>query len=69
MKAKRSKKVFAVCRQVNPEEVTRLGRKQPNWNLTFFAACSTMDIAQRQVDKLTARFGPTFIIIDAPLDP
>ena len=35
----------------------------------FFAACSTMDIAQRQCDKLTKKFGPTFIIVEAPLDP
>ena len=63
------KKLFVVCRYVPEKEVTALGRKQPNWNLTFFAVCSTMDIAQRQCDKLTARFGPTFIIIDAPLDP
>jgi 2-methylisocitrate lyase-like PEP mutase family enzyme len=35
----------------------------------FFAVCTTMDRAQRMVDKLTAKFGPTFIIVDAPLDP
>ena len=53
----KQKKLFACCRWTK--------RNQP----VFYAICSTMDIAMRQVDKLTARFGPTFIIIDAPLDP
>ena len=56
-KAPKQKKVFACCRWSK--------RSQP----IFYAVCSTMDIAMRQVDKLTARFGPTFVIIDAPLDP
>lgn len=56
-KAPKQKKVFACCRWTK--------RNQP----VFYAVCSTMDRAQRQVDKLTARFGPTFLIIDAPLDP
>ena len=69
MRTPKQKKVFVVCRQVNPTEATCTGRVQPNWNITFFAVCSTYDQAERQVDKLTKRFGPTFIIIDAPLDP
>lgn len=53
---KGQKKLFVVC---------KFRRNTP----IFYAVCSTMDIAMRQVDKLTMRFGPTFIIIDAPLDP
>lgn len=56
-KPRKQKKVFACCRWTKGN--------QP----VFYAICSTMDIAQRQVDKLTMRFGPTFLIIDAPLDP
>lgn len=35
----------------------------------FYAVCSTMDRAQRIVDNLTKRYGPTFLIIEAPFDP
>lgn len=35
----------------------------------FFVACSTMDKAQAAVDELTKEHGPTFIIVEAPLDP
>ena len=35
----------------------------------FQAVCSTMDRAQRKVDDLTKEFGPTFLIIEAVLDP
>ena len=54
-------KLFIVC---------RFWLKSKNHPIQeFFAACSTMDIAQRVCDKLTAKFGPTFLIIEAPLDP
>ena len=58
--AAEEKKLFAVCRCI------KRGKKSIP---VFYAICSMMDIAQRHVDKLTKKFGPTFIIIDAPLDP
>lgn len=35
----------------------------------FFTAHTTFDQATYQCDKLTKKFGPTFIIVEAPLDP
>lgn len=52
-------KVFVSCRFISgasPKE-------------EFYAVHTTQDQAERQVDKLTAKFGPTFIITEAPLNP
>jgi hypothetical protein len=57
MKIKSPKKeVFACCR-------LSCGMPIP------YAICSTEDIAQQTVDKLTLKFDATFIIIPFPIDP
>lgn len=55
------KKLFAVVRYTKRNA---LAGQYP-----FYAICSTMDRAQGMVDNLTKKFGPTFLIIEAPLDP
>jgi hypothetical protein len=64
-------KVFVTCKQTEDRELNSVA--------VFYAVHTTMDQAQRQVDKLTMDFPPekeaegvppdTFIIIDAPLNP
>jgi len=55
------KMLFIVC---------RLWLKSKNQPVQeFFTAHSTFDRATDQSDKLTEKFGPTFIIVNAPLDP
>lgn len=57
---RKQKTLFVVCR------CAKRGKKSIP---VFYAVCSTQDRAERQVDKLTMKLGPTFLIIDAPLDP
>jgi len=45
--------------------VVRMNTALPNVS----GVCTTFDRATYQCDKLTKKFGPTFIIIEAPLDP
>ena len=60
-KVRKQKMLFIVC---------RWWLKAKNHPINeFFTAHTTMDRAQRQCDKLTMEFGPTFIIVEAPLDP
>ena len=55
------KKLFVVC---------RFWLKAKNHPVQeFFTAHTTFDRATYQCDKLTKKFGPTFIIVEAPLDP
>ena len=44
--------------------VLRMNTALPNVS----GVCTTFDRATYQCDKLTKKFGPTFIIIEAPLD-
>lgn len=55
-KAKKAKQnmLFIVCRHPLQE---------------FFTVHTTFDKATYQCDKLTKKFGPTFVIVEAPLDP
>ena len=54
------KKVYVVCRHI----------VQTHMNVAvFYGVCSTEDRAQVLVDDLTKKEGPTFVIIDAPMDP
>lgn len=58
------KKLFVVCK-IHEHGTPYATQFDPK----FYAVCSTQDRAQIVVDKLTERFGPTFVIIEAPLDP
>ena len=57
---KPEKKVFVVCRHIVHTHINVA---------VFYGVCTTMDLAQALVDDLTKREGPTFVIVDSPLDP
>jgi hypothetical protein len=55
-------KLFVTCRHGEDAELNPVN--------IFYAAHTTMDRAQDQVDRLTMKLGPLgFIIVDAPLNP
>ena len=69
-KPRKSKKkmLFIVCR-FWLKKTNHPSRSSAEPVQEFFTVHTTMDRAQRHCDKLTLKFGPTFIIIPAPLDP
>lgn len=60
-KLPKQKMLFIVCR------FWLKSKKQPVQE--FFTVHTTFNRATYQCDKLTNKFGPTFIIVEAPLDP
>ena len=67
-KVRKQKKLFVVCRY-SQRVIKHPARSSSSYIPIFYAVCSTFDRATYQCDKLTKKFGPTFIIVEAPLDP
>ena len=62
------KMIYVVCRQWM-RTIKHPARSSSVPVQEFFRVCSTMKKAQDKVDELTQDYGPTFIIVPAPLDP